>query len=81
MAPPILCAKLAAPVTKPRMPAAYLAIIVFKYAKLAAFLVLGAAALRIARLPPESLAEEAAGLLGAHRATLSPEASPPRSRY
>jgi uncharacterized membrane protein (DUF2068 family) len=49
------------------MPAAYLAIIVFKYAKLAAFLVLGAAALRVARLPPDSLAEEAAGLLGAHR--------------
>ncbi len=48
------------------MPAAYLAIVVFKYAKLAAFLVFGAAALRISRLPSGSLAEEAAGLLGAH---------------
>jgi uncharacterized membrane protein (DUF2068 family) len=48
------------------MPAAYLAIIVFKYAKLAAFLVLGTAAFRTARQPPGSLAEEAAGLLGAH---------------
>ncbi len=48
------------------MPAAYLAIIVFKYAKLAAFLVLGVAALRYARLPAGSLAEEAAQLLGAH---------------
>jgi len=53
-------------VTKPPLTAGYLAIIVFKYAKLAAFLVLGAAALRFARLPPGSLAQEAVHLFGAH---------------
>ena len=52
--------------TKPRLQAGYLAIIVFKYAKFAAFLVLGFAALRASRLPPGSLAQEALHLFGAH---------------
>jgi hypothetical protein len=46
--------------------AGYLAIILFKYAKLAAFLLLGAAALRLARLPDGSGPLEFARLLGAH---------------
>jgi len=53
-------------VNKPRLTAGYLAIIAFKYAKFAAFLVLGAAALRAARLPPGSIAQEAVHFFGAH---------------
>jgi uncharacterized membrane protein (DUF2068 family) len=53
-------------VTKPRLTAGYMAIIAFKYAKLAAFLILGLAALRVARLPPGSAGHAAANLFGAH---------------
>jgi uncharacterized membrane protein (DUF2068 family) len=54
-------------VIKPRLTPGYLAIIVFKYAKLLAFLVLGLAALRAARLPPDSLVRDAVHLFGAHQ--------------
>jgi uncharacterized membrane protein (DUF2068 family) len=53
-------------VTRPRLTPGYLAIIAFKYAKLAAFLVLGLAAFHMARLPPGSAARAAAHLFGAH---------------
>jgi len=53
-------------VTKPRLSAGYLAIIAFKYAKFAAFVILGAAALRVARLPPGSIAQKAVHLFGAY---------------
>lgn len=49
-----------------RLSAGYLAIIVFKYIKLAAFLLLGLGALRIAGLPEGSGAHEVARALGAH---------------
>ena len=52
--------------TKPRLSAGYLAIIAFKYAKFAAFLILGAAALRASRLPAETLVHDAVRLFGAH---------------
>ncbi|MET0620732.1 MAG: DUF2127 domain-containing protein [Thermoanaerobaculia bacterium] len=51
---------------KPRLTAGYLAIIAFKYAKFAAFLVLGVAALRAARLPPDTLVHDAVRLFGAY---------------
>lgn len=49
-----------------RLSAGFVGIIVFKFAKLAAFLLLGAAALRIARLPDGSGPLGIARLLGAH---------------
>lgn len=52
--------------SRPRLSAGFVGIIVFKYAKLVAFLVVGAAALRIARLPEGSGLLEIARLLGAH---------------
>ncbi len=51
---------------KPRLTAGYLAIIAFKYAKFAAFLVLGVAALRASRLPPDTLVHDAVRLFGAY---------------
>jgi uncharacterized membrane protein (DUF2068 family) len=54
-------------VAKPPLKAGYLAIIAFKYAKLAAFLVLGVAALRAAKLPSGSLVHDVVGLFGAHQ--------------
>ena len=52
--------------TKPRLSAGYLAIIAFKYAKFAAFLILGVAALRASRLPADTLVHDAVRLFGAH---------------
>ncbi len=52
--------------TKSRLTAGYVAIIAFKYAKLAAFLILGVAALRASRLPPDTLLHDAVRLFGAH---------------
>ncbi len=52
--------------TKPRLTAGYKAIIAFKFAKLAGFLLLGLAALKIARLPPDWSEHEAMKLVGAH---------------
>ncbi len=49
---------------RPRLTPGFLGIIVFKFAKAAAFLLLGAAALRIARLPHHSEPMEIARLLG-----------------
>jgi uncharacterized membrane protein (DUF2068 family) len=54
-------------VAKPPLTAGYLAIIAFKYAKLAAFLILGLTALRMARLPADSLAHDLVRLFGAHQ--------------
>jgi uncharacterized membrane protein (DUF2068 family) len=54
-----------APVAK-RLTAGYLWIIAFKFAKFVAFLGLGAAALRVARLPPGSLAQSVIHLFGAY---------------
>ncbi len=48
----------------PGLSAGFVGIIVFKYAKAAAFLLLGAAALRIARLPNHSEPMQIARLLG-----------------
>ena len=53
--------------TRPRLTPGYLAIIAFKYAKLAAFVVLGLAALRAAKLPPDSLVHDVVRLFGAHQ--------------
>ena len=52
---------------KPPLTPGYLAIIAFKYAKLAAFLVLGLAALRAARLPTDSVVHDVVRLFGAHQ--------------
>ena len=52
---------------KPPLTPGYLAIIAFKYAKLAAFLVLGLAALKVARLDPDSIAHAVVRLFGAHQ--------------
>jgi uncharacterized membrane protein (DUF2068 family) len=49
---------------RPRLTPGFIAIIVFKYAKAAAFLLLGAVALRIARLPNHSEPMEIARFLG-----------------
>jgi uncharacterized membrane protein (DUF2068 family) len=49
---------------RPRLTPGFVAIIIFKYAKAAAFLLLGAAALRIARLPNHSEPMEIARFLG-----------------
>jgi uncharacterized membrane protein (DUF2068 family) len=49
---------------RPRLTPGFIAIIIFKYAKAAAFLLLGAAALRIARLPHHSEPMEIARFLG-----------------
>jgi uncharacterized membrane protein (DUF2068 family) len=49
---------------RPRLTPGFVGIIVFKYAKLLAFLVVGAAALRLAHLPEGSAPLEVAKLLG-----------------
>jgi len=49
---------------RPRLSPGFIAIIIFKYAKAAAFLLLGAVALRIARLPHHSEPMEIARFLG-----------------
>ncbi len=49
---------------RPRLTPGFVAIIVFKYAKLVAFLLVGAAALRLAHLPEGSGPLEVAALLG-----------------
>jgi uncharacterized membrane protein (DUF2068 family) len=58
---------LSAELPRARLTPGFVAIIVFEYAKLAAFLLLGGAALRTARLPEGSGPLEIARLLGAHR--------------
>ena len=52
------------PTPRPGLSAGFIAIIVFKFAKAAAFLLLGAVALRIARLPHHSEPLQIARFLG-----------------
>jgi uncharacterized membrane protein (DUF2068 family) len=58
------------PAHRPRLSPGFLGIIVFKYAKAAAFLLLGAVALRIARLPHHSEPMEIARFLGVSEAKI-----------
>ncbi len=60
----------AAPSPRPKLSAGFIGIIVFKYAKGLAFLILGAAALRVAHLASNSEPLQIARLLGVHERKL-----------